>query len=79
MIWELAATFMRATAARSDRIEKPVYHVVLSFDPGDAVERATMERVANRMLERLGLTEHQAVIVAHLGMPVNIGGAGMPG
>ena len=62
---ELAATFMRATAAQSDRIEKPVYHVVLSFDPDDRVDREAMERVADRVLGRLGLTEHQAVIVAH--------------
>ena len=62
---ELAATFMRATAARSDRIEKPVYHVALSFDPNDPVDRATMERVADRVLDRLGLAEHQAIIVAH--------------
>ena len=62
---ELAATFMRATAAQSDRVEKPVYHIALSFDPDDSVDRATMERVADRVLERLGLAEHQAVIVAH--------------
>jgi hypothetical protein len=62
---ELAAKFMRATAAQSDRVEKPVYHIALSFDPNDAVDRATMERVADRVLERLGLTEHQAVIVSH--------------
>jgi hypothetical protein len=62
---ELAATFMRATAAQSDRVEKPVYHVVLSFDPNDGVDRTAMERVADRVLERLGLAEHQGVIVAH--------------
>lgn len=62
---QLAATFMRATAAQSDRVEKPVYHVALSFDPSDPVDRATMERVADRVLDRLGLSEHQAVIVAH--------------
>lgn len=62
---ELAATFMRATAAQSDRIEKPVYHVVLSFDPNDGVDRTAMEQVASRVLDRLGLAEHQAVIVAH--------------
>jgi hypothetical protein len=62
---ELAATFMRATAARSDRIQKPVYHVALSFDPNDSVDRADMERVADRVLGRLGLVEHQVLIVAH--------------
>jgi hypothetical protein len=62
---ELAATFMRASAAKSDRVEKPVYQIVLSFDPGDKVDRAAMERVADGVLDRLGLREHQAVIVAH--------------
>lgn len=62
---ELAATFMQATASRSDRVEKPVYHLALSFDPGDRVDRAAMERVADRVLERLGLKDHQAMIVAH--------------
>lgn len=36
---ELAATFMRATAAQSAKVEKPVYHVVLSFDPADMPDR----------------------------------------
>ena len=62
---ELAATFMRATASQSDRVEKPVYHLALSFDRNDSVDRAAMERVADRVLERLGLAEHQAIIVAH--------------
>lgn len=62
---ELAGRFMRATAAQSDRVEKPVYHLVLSFDPHDSVGRSSMERVAVRVLERLGLDEHEAVIVAH--------------
>ncbi|MFZ5625228.1 MAG: relaxase/mobilization nuclease domain-containing protein [Gemmatimonadota bacterium] len=62
---ELAATFMRATASQSDRVEKPVYHVALSFDPSDAIDQPTMERVADRVLERLGLAGHQVVIVAH--------------
>jgi hypothetical protein len=62
---ELAGTIMRATAERSTRVEHPVYHLVLSFDPNDAVDRATMERVADRVLSRIQLQEHQAVIVAH--------------
>jgi hypothetical protein len=62
---ELAATFMKATASRSDPVEKPVYHVVLSFDPKDTVDRQTIEGIADRLLARLGLAEHQAVIVAH--------------
>jgi hypothetical protein len=62
---ELAATFMRATAAQSAKVEKPVYHVVLSFDPTDVPDRAMMEKVADKVLHRLGLAEHQTIIVAH--------------
>ncbi|HEY4129394.1 MAG TPA: relaxase/mobilization nuclease domain-containing protein [Gemmatimonadaceae bacterium] len=62
---ELAAKIMRATAAQNVRVEKPVYHVVLSFDPGDIVDRATMERVADKLLRELKLQGHQAIIVAH--------------
>jgi hypothetical protein len=62
---ELGATIMRATAAQSTRVEKPVYHLTISFDPTDAIDRGTMEAVAVRVLERLGLAEHQAVLVAH--------------
>lgn len=32
---ELAGVFMRATAAQNVRVERPVYHLVLSFDPHD--------------------------------------------
>lgn len=62
---EVAATLMRATAAQNVRGEKPVYHLALAFDPGDPVDRATMERVADRVLARLHLDEHQALIVSH--------------
>src|SRR6202022_3680985 len=61
----LAAKIMRATAAKSDRVEKPVYHIAISFDPGDKVDRASMERVADKVLARLGLSDYQATIVAH--------------
>lgn len=61
----LAATFMRATAEANARVEKPVYHLVLSFDPRDTLDRATMERVATHVLDRIGLAEHQAILVAH--------------
>ncbi len=35
----LAARLMGATAALSDRVQKPVYHLVVSFDPADQVDR----------------------------------------
>lgn len=62
---ELAAKIMRATASQNVRVSQPVYHLALSFDPHDAVNRAAMERVADRVLQELKLHEHQAIIVAH--------------
>lgn len=62
---ELAATIMRATASQNVRVDQPVYHLTLSFDPGDPVNQVAMERVADRVLEALGLQEHQVLIVAH--------------
>lgn len=62
---ELGAKIMRATAAQNVRVDKPVYHLVLSFDPKDAIDRATMERVADRVLAALRLQDQQVVIVAH--------------
>ena len=37
---QTAGILMRATAHQSDRVEKPVYHVSISFDHGDPVDRA---------------------------------------
>ena len=62
---ELAARIMRATAAQNVRVDQPVYHLTISFDPGDPVDRGTMERIADRVIATLGLKEHQVVIVAH--------------
>lgn len=56
---------MRATAQQNARIEKPVYHLSISFDPRDPVTRDTMERVIDRTLQRLGLENYQAILVAH--------------
>ncbi|HVH12567.1 MAG TPA: relaxase/mobilization nuclease domain-containing protein [Longimicrobium sp.] len=62
---ECAARLMTATARDSERVRKPVYHLSISFDPGDPVDRETMRRVADRTLRDLGLQGHQAVLVAH--------------
>ena len=66
---ELVVAFMEATAAQSWRVEKPAYHFSVSFAPEDKVDRAVMERVVDRVLERLGLTEHHALLVAHRDRP----------
>ncbi len=62
---ELAGKIMRATAEESDRVTRRVYHLALSFDPGDVVDRAVTERVADEVLHRLGLHDYQVLIVAH--------------
>jgi len=61
----LAGKIMRATAAQNVRVQQPVYHLALSFDPNDAVDRVTMERVADRVLAALDLQRHQVLIVSH--------------
>jgi len=62
---EIAGRLMAATAEQSLRIQKPVYHLSIAFDPHDPVNRPRMELVADRVLETLGLREHQALFVAH--------------
>ena len=62
---QTAACIMRATADLSVRTQKPVYHLSISFDPADPVNRAAMRAVADRVLDELGLSEHQALLVAH--------------
>jgi hypothetical protein len=65
----LAGRVMEATAAENVRVEKPVYHIAVSFHPDDVVTRPQMEHVADRLLEELGLERHQALIVAHNDRP----------
>src|SRR5260370_727213 len=60
---------MRATAAQNVRVTEPVYHLVLSFHPTGAVDRAEMEGAADRLLGTLGLQEHHVVLVAHAQRP----------
>ncbi|WP_420129170.1 relaxase/mobilization nuclease domain-containing protein [Longimicrobium sp.] len=62
---ETAARLMAAYARQSVRTQRPVYHLVVSADPGDPVDRASMSRVADTVLRELGLSEHQVLIIAH--------------
>lgn len=62
---ELAAREMRATAEQNPRVKTPVYHLSVSFAPEDRVGPAEMRQVADRLLEGLGLGEHQALLVGH--------------
>ena len=56
---------MEAAAGQSSRVEKPVYHISISFDPADAPTREQMQEAADQVLKDLGLEEHQAFLVAH--------------
>jgi aromatic ring-cleaving dioxygenase len=62
---ELAAAIMQATANANPQVEVPVYHLTINFDPADSVTPEQMQAVADRVLADLGLTEYQALIVAH--------------
>ncbi len=62
---EIAARFMQATANANPRVEKPVYHFSISFDPSDLVSPEQMQRVADNVLKALGMEQHQAFMVAH--------------
>ncbi len=62
---ELAAVLMQATADANPRVDVPVYHLTINFDPNDPVTPAEMQAVADRVLQDLGLADHQALMVAH--------------
>ncbi|MAU66702.1 relaxase/mobilization nuclease domain-containing protein [Hyphomonas sp.] len=62
---DVAPHIMKATAAQSKRVQKPVYHLIISWDEKDAPEPEQMADVMDKSLERLGLHEHQALYVAH--------------
>ena len=61
---ERIAGSMRLCAGKS-RAKKAVYHLIVSWDRADHVGHDAMEEVAKRLLEKLGLEEHQAVVAAH--------------
>jgi hypothetical protein len=66
---EAAAVVMQATADQRPRVEKPVYHLKISFHPKDHPTRSEMQLVASRLLRDLGLDEHQSIIVGHKDKP----------
>jgi relaxase-like protein len=56
---------MQATANANLQVESRVYHLTINFDPADPVTPERIQTVANRVLADLGLSEHQALLVAH--------------
>jgi hypothetical protein len=61
----LASTIMRATARENTRVEQPIAHLSVSFDPADPVSEHLMRGVALQLLADLHMHELQTMIVAH--------------
>lgn len=62
---DVAVPIMRGTASLSGT-QQPVFHLSISWAPGDPVNRELMHEVMVQTLSDLGLREHQAVIVEHI-------------
>jgi Ti-type conjugative transfer relaxase TraA len=60
-----AAQLMRYAASENPKVSKPVYHFGLSLDSGEHLTREQWENAAGRVLEAMGLGDHQAVLIAH--------------
>lgn len=66
-----AASLKRASgkARAGDAVEKPVVAYSLSWHPEQKPDKATMLEAAKTSIEKLGLVEHEAVIIAHRDEP----------
>src|SRR5579875_5736 len=56
---------MRAVANENPRVEDPVYHYQLCWQPGEQPTWAQWQSAAEKSLSALGFSEHQYLIVAH--------------
>ena len=65
---EQVAEEMRDAASLSNRVEKPVYHLSLTFPVEDETTQEERLEVMEEVLEDLGLEGHQALIVEHQDM-----------
>lgn len=61
----LAAELMQFYSEMNEKVEKPVYHMMVSFGTDEDPTFAQMEEAAKRLLDDLALGEHQALLVAH--------------
>jgi hypothetical protein len=56
---------MQLAAAENPKVELPVYHFGLSLEPGEHLAQKAWEKAAARVLDRMDLGDHQAVLIAH--------------
>lgn len=61
----LAARYMEATASRSTRCSKPVYHLMVAWHQREKPTPEVMQEIARRTLDLAGLAEHQALMMGH--------------
>lgn len=61
-----AARLMERTAERNRMVQRPAYHLFVAVAPQEDASPARMRSVADRLLARLELSDHQAVAVGHL-------------
>lgn len=68
-----AAQVMRAHVDElaDSRVEKPVYHFGLSLPEGEHLTRDEWSAAIDRVLDRMGLGDHQAVVIAHNDIPTS--------
>jgi hypothetical protein len=60
-----AASLMRTTATLKRHVQRPVYHLSISFASTDPVDRTLAEKIGQRTLGDIGLGEHQAVMIGN--------------
>lgn len=61
----MVAGIMKATTSLAQRASRPVYHLPISWPPDEQPPKEVQIQVAETLLEDLGLSEHQHLIVAH--------------
>lgn len=63
--WQSAATQMRLVSELNSRVQKPFYHMAVSWHEQEQPTDAQQIEAADYLLKALGLDEHQAVIAIH--------------
>jgi hypothetical protein len=62
---ELAATYMAATAAASQRVRRAAYHLMVAWHANEHPTLDKMREIAFETLTLAGLAEHEALIMGH--------------
>lgn len=62
---DTAAREMQLAASRSKRTQRAVYHVILAWAEEERPSRDQQFAIGHELLERIGLADHQALLVRH--------------